>query len=99
MGKYIKKIGDNKKSSGQKLYERAIQQIGALILHSVGATVLIMVTILLGIKCATSGGYWVYLLSLIVCIVATISCIGAVIIDTCNMLLFIKELYDDKKGY
>jgi hypothetical protein len=84
------------KSSEQRFYERVLQRIGGLILHSVGATVLIMATILFGVKCATSGGYWAYVLSLIICIMVAISCIGAVVIDICNMLLFIKELYEKR---
>ena len=97
MGKYQTK--DNKKSNEQKFYERVIRMIGALILHSVGATVLIMVTILFGIKCATSGGYWIYLLSLIVSITTTVSCIGGIIIDIYNILFFIKELHDGNRKY
>lgn len=103
MGKYNKNtdknINEGKKTGEQKFYERVIQQIGALILHSVGATLLILVTILFGVKCATSGGYWVYLLSLIVCIAVTVVCIGAVILDTCNMLFMVKGLYDNNKKY
>lgn len=99
MGKYNKNINENKKSDEQKFYERVIQKIGALILHSVGATVFILITVLLGVECATSGGYWIYLLSLIVCITVTIACVGSVIVDTCNMLLFVRGLYDSKQKY
>ena len=87
------------KSAKQKFYDSVIQQIGALIIHTVGATIFILVTILLGIKCATSDGYWVYLLSTIICVAVTIACIGAVIIDACNMVIFIKELDDNKNNW
>lgn len=93
-GKYNKQKNDE-----QKFYEKVVRQIGTLILHSVGATVFILITVLLGVECATSSGYWIYLLSLIICIAVTVACVGAVIVDTCNMLLFVKELYDGKKKY
>lgn len=93
------KFSKPRKSNEQKFYEKVIRQIGALILHSVGATLFILVTILLGVECATSGGYWIYLLSLIICIAVTIACVGAVIIDTCSMLLFIRGLHDGKREY
>ena len=99
MGKYNNKNNGKHKNDEQRFYDRVVRQIGALILHSVGATVFIMITILFGIECATSGGHWIYLLSLIVCIAVTIVCIGAVIVDTCNMLLFIKGLHDGKREY
>lgn len=90
---------DRKKSNEQKFYESVIQQIGALILHSVMATVFISVTIFLGVECATNGGYWVLLLSSMICVAVTIACIGAVIADACGMLLLVKELHDGKKKY
>jgi uncharacterized membrane protein len=98
MGKYNKNTSI-KKSNEQKFYEKVVRQIGALIIHSVGATLFILVTILLGVECATSGGFWIYLLSFIICIAVTIASIGAIIVDTCNMLLFIRRLHDGKKGY
>jgi hypothetical protein len=94
-GKYYKQ----QKNDEQRFYEKVVRKIGALIIHSVGATVFILITILLGVECATSGGYWIYLLSLIICIAVTIACVGAVIVDTCNMLLFIRELHGGKKKY
>lgn len=102
MGKYntnINNTGKPKKSNEQKFYEKVIQQIGALIIHSVGATISILVTIILGIQCATSGGYWTYLLSVIICITVTAACIGAIIVDTCNMILLIRGLHDGKREY
>lgn len=99
MGRYNKDMEKNKKSSEQKFYEKVMSQIGILIIHSIGATLSILITILLGVKCATSSGYWIYILSLIVCIAVTVACIGAVIVDTCNMLLFIKGLHDGKREY
>lgn len=104
MGKYDKydnniDKGKGKKSNEQKFYDKVIQQIGALIIHSVGTTLFILITIIIGVKCATSDGYWIYLLSLIVCIAVTAVCVGAIIVDTCNMLLLIKGLHDGKKEY
>lgn len=89
----------SKKNSEQKFYDRTMQLIGTLILHSVSATVMVLVTTLIGIECVTSNGYWAVLLSLIICAVIMLGCIGAVIVDTCNMMVFIKELYDNKREY
>lgn len=88
-----------KKSNERKFYEKFIRRIGMIILHSVGATVFILITILLGVGCATSGGHWVYLLSLIICIAITIFCTGAVVVDICHMLFFAEGLYNNKREY
>lgn len=88
-----------KDSNNQKFYKRMAKQINMLILHSVCATILVLITILLGVECATSGGYWAYILSIIICITITIVCIGAVIADTCNIFFIIKRLYDNSIKY
>lgn len=87
------------KNNGKRFYKMVKKQINALILHSVGSTILVLVTILLGIECATSGGYWAYILSIIICIAITIACIGTVIADTCNIFFIIKNLYDNRREY
>ena len=99
MGTNNKNTSDNKKSNEQKFYESVMQKIGALILHTVGATVFVLITILLGVECAKSGGHWTLLLSLIVCIAVTIVCIGAVIVDTCNMLFFVDKIHVGNRKY
>lgn len=97
MSKY--QIKNDKKNDEQKFYEQMIKRIGILILRSVIATMLIMATILFGVECAISGGYWIYLLSFIICITIVMICIGAIVADVCNMLLFVKELYDGNRKY
>lgn len=99
MGKYSKQKNNMQKSNEQRFYENTMRKIGRLILYTVSVVISIVLTILFGVECATSGGYWVYLLSLIICITATVICIGAVIVGICDMLLFVKGLYDGKVKY